>query len=745
MRDGVGAALALGSGMALGLLSIHCCSITSPCCFLGLLCREAALGPVRDNIGSDSHVIEIGTSREQASARREVDAAALPAEDELSVGQTYAVVLLCSVVHSNAYFALCTRTAIKQQRLAAAAAAAGCAAGCTAVELRSYHTTHPLIRRLSSRPSFRSCCVSYCLQHFLSTTLAPAPATAMEDIGPPPAACPHCGHDDPNEFLPMGGAYFCGACGKKLSTSTTFNTNRTNTQPPTSQPLTLAAAEESKEAAGDEAMATPTKESKDGDANKASGGMSSLFARLTSGGKAKRGEENKENAAPTGTPVASASVSQTSGSSMQTPTKLQPALTTPISNALSPSSSSSSALPSPLSASSAAVSSPMSPAAAAANLSNGFGATTPARSAATTTPQRFAATTPSRPAPTTPSAAGIQSTVSADGPTSPSSHSALAASIRAEVESQYTRDMALLNVECEQLHSRLLELTEERTSLQSMLDQSMNEYGAVVEDSVNKRNDYVAHVGILEAELSQLRQQRDHEATQLHTLQAQQAASRQQLDDSSHQVTQLTEQLSAANAEAEDWKTKYEQLRETATTKLKQSGNEYLSIRQREQEKDIALQGLQRELHVVSERERSLAARVRESDERSERERGDRQLVEEELQACRSDLVTYTRELAEVKRQADEYRARMEENGAIAMRYKEQVLEQRERSRREEKERRDGGGGADEQRQRLELMRVRGELERKENENRELMEMVEGLLAQVEQQKAEAHDHNETY
>ena len=328
---------------------------------------------------------------------------------------------------------------------------------------------------------------------------------------------------------------------------------------------------------------------------------------------------------------------------------------------------------------------------------------------------------------------------------SPQSYTAHSAS---DVEAGYQRDLQLLNLECEQLHSRLLEMTEERTSLQSMLDQSMNEYGAVVEDSVNKRNDYMANVGILEAELTQLRQQREYEAAQLQTLQSQIADARQQLDERSSQLAQLSEQYAAASGEAEEWKAKYEQLRETATSKLKQSGNEYLAIRQREQEKDITLQSIQRELHVVAERERSLAARVRDSDERSERERGDRQLVEEELQACRSDLVTFTRELAEVKRQADEWRARMEENGAIAARYKEQVLEQRERMRREEKERRDGGGGgggAEEQRLRVELMRMRGEVERKDNENRELMEMVEGLLAQVEQQKAEAHDHNETY
>ena len=575
------------------------------------------------------------------------------------------------------------------------------------------------------------------------------PSTAMEDIGPPPAACPHCGHDDPNEFLPMGGAYFCGACGKKLSA--TLFTTRT-TQPAPSQPPPPA-VEERKEEFGDEAMmATPTKDGRDGDASKAAGGVSGLFARLTSG-KAKRGagEENKENAAPTGTPVAASGsqISSSSGgssSSVQTPTKLLPALTPPTSSPLSPSSSSSTALPSPFSASSALASSPMSPAAATTNPTTSAAAT-PARSTVATTPQRFAAVTPSRPVPTTPSASTSVSS-SAAGPTSPSAQSASAASIRAELESQYMRDIQLLNVECEQLHFRLLELTEERNSLQSMLDQSMNEYGAVVEDSVNKRNDYVAHVGILEAELTQLRQQREQEATQLHALKWQTADIRQQLDERNQQLAQLTEQLTAASAEAEDWKGKYEQLRETATAKLKQSGNEYLAIRQREQEKDIALQAMQRELHVVAERERSLAARVKESDERSERERGDRQMVEEELQACRSDLVTYTRELAEVKRQADEYRARMEENGAIAMRYKEQVLEQRERIRREEKERRDGGGGgggADEQRLRLEVMRVKGELERKENENRELMEMVEGLLAQVEQQKADAHDHNETY
>jgi len=309
--------------------------------------------------------------------------------------------------------------------------------------------------------------------------------------------------------------------------------------------------------------------------------------------------------------------------------------------------------------------------------------------------------------------------------------------------------MQLLNLECEQLHSRLLELTDERNSLQSMLDQSMNEYGSVVEDGINKRNDYVAHVGILEAELNTLTQQRDTEAAQLHALQSTVGDVRQQLEDRTQQVAALTEQVAVAASEADEWKAKYEQLRETATTKLKQSGNEYLALRNREQEKDIALQSLQRELHTVSERERSLAQRVRESDERSERERGDRQLVEEELAACRSDLVAVSRELTEVRRQADEWRVRMEENGAIAVRYKEQVLEQRERIRRDEKEKRDGGGGGgggvEEQRLRLEVMRVRGELERKENENRELMEMVEGLLAQVEQQKAEAHDHNETY
>ena len=555
----------------------------------------------------------------------------------------------------------------------------------------------------------------------------------------------------------MGGAYFCGACGKKLSTSL-YSTNRASTQPsPPLPPLPLSLEEERKEEGGNEdgeLAATPVKGGKEGEEGgkgAGAGGMSGLFARLTSG-KAKRGagEENKENAAPAGTPVA-ASVTQPNSnsgntsslgasSSMQTPMKSP---LTSASNPLSPSSSSSTALPSPLSAPSPTPFNPMSPIA---------GNTTPARASVLATPQRYAPPIPSRTNPATPSASTSASSATAGAMSPSSQQSAVAASIRAEVEAEYSRDMALLNVECEQLHQRLMALTDERNALQSMLDQSMNEYSAVVDDSINKRNDYVAHVGILEAELNQLRQQRDHESTQLDHFHAQLTDTKQQLDDRSQQVALLTDQLTAATAEADEWKAKYEQLRETATAKLKQSGNEYLAIRQREQEKDIALQGLQRELHVLTERERTLAQRCKDSDERIDRERSDRQLVEDELQACRSDLVNFTRELAEVKRQAEEWRARMEENGAIAMRYKEQVLEQRERMRREEKERRDGGGGgggggggAEEQRLRLELMRVRGDLERKEGENRELMEMVEGLLAQVEQQKADAHDHNETY
>ena len=526
----------------------------------------------------------------------------------------------------------------------------------------------------------------------------------------------------------MGGAYFCGACGKKLtsSTPTSFDSRRAPSPAPHSPLLSPDAA--SKATAAKEAVTAAVEETKDGlvtpvkaKEEEPKGGM---FSRLLSGRK--KGEENKENTAPQPNspappPVISAAPTQ--------PPVASPllALVTPVkSSVTSPTSapSQASALPSPLS--------PPSPASVAA----AFPAPTPARPTATAATSRPAAVL--APFPSVAASREQQRPPSFSAPPASSStpDAGLVSSIRLQLQAEFDREQEILNMERDDLEQRLAALTAERDSLQQMVESALSDYQLLVEESQVRRNDYIANAGILEAEMAALRDRTDREAAQLHVTTQQLDDANRTVGDQAQQLDDLRAQLQAVTAELEELKARHGTLRDTATAKLKASAGEYMAIRQREQEKDILLHEIRRELQSAMEKNAIVGARCKEAEERSERLAGEVNALEEELRDTRNEMVGMSRELGEVKRVADEWKGRADENGAIAQRYKEQVLEQRERLRREEKERRDGGRGSDDgDRWRAEAGSLRAELEKKEAENRELMEMVESLIAQVEQQK----------
>ena len=574
----------------------------------------------------------------------------------------------------------------------------------------------------------------------------------MDDIGPPPASCSHCGHDDPTEFLPMGGSYFCGACGKKLTTTTSFDSKRVVS--PTATPAITAAqvlapatppiikteqpsamAEERKDG-----LVTPIKKVETEESKAGGGG---LLSRFTSARK--RGEENKENNAPPQSPSPAPSPltvnpsqpavpslsSSSPNSSLQTPIKASVASSPQPTSTPSPTASSQ---PSPSSF-------PLSPnpsSSSTAASTSSLPTSTPARTSAPIF-RATAAPSSSSPLPT----ATRDSRSSSSSTSSSADAAALTASIRRELQLQFEREQEILNMERDELEQRVSVLEGEREALQGMLETALADYQQLVDEQAVKRNDYMANLGILEAEMTTLRDRSDHDHSLLHHTTTQLDDTNRALAEHAALVDDLRAQLSAASAELDELKVRYGGLKDTATAKLKASAGEYMAIRQREQEKDIVLHEIRRELQSAMEKNGVVGGRCKEAEERAERMSGEVAALEEELRDTRAELVGMSRELGEVKRVADEWRGKAEEHAAIAQRYKEQVLEQRERMRREEKERREagrgggggGGGGGEEERWRAEALSLRGELERKEAENRELMEMVESLIAQVEQQK----------
>ena len=541
----------------------------------------------------------------------------------------------------------------------------------------------------------------------------------------------------------MGGAYFCGACGKKL-TPTSFDTSRTAlpslTPPPmpSTSPLTPAKSpplkalpsmtEERKEV-----VVTPVKEED--------------FRGVYSSGRRRGvGEENKENAAPS-----SLSPGQEGGWGT-TPVKGEGG----VEGVRSPSSASpvhasmpSSSMPHTFAVSPTQPTSPPSVTSTSSSSSRpSFTASSspplPSPSASTSREQhqqqqqqqqQRLQRTPS--VPSTPIAA------SASTPSASLPESSLVASIRRELRREFDLEQEILNMERDDLEQRVSSLTAERDQLQSMVEAALSDYQQLVDDTAVKRNDYRANMGILEAEMANLRERTDRENGQLRDATGQLEEANRVIQEQALLIEELRAQFQGVSGELEELKGRHSTLRDTATSKLKASAGEYMAIRQREQEKDILLHEIRRELQSAMEKNAIVGGRCKEAEERSERLGGEVSALEEELRDTRNELVGMSRELGEVKRVADEWRGRADESHAIAQRYKEQVLEQREKMRRDEKERRDGGRGGDEgERWRTEANHLRGELERKEAENRELMEMVESLIAQVEQQK---QDHDDTY
>jgi chromosome segregation ATPase len=114
---------------------------------------------------------------------------------------------------------------------------------------------------------------------------------------------------------------------------------------------------------------------------------------------------------------------------------------------------------------------------------------------------------------------------------------------------------------------------------------------------------------------------------------------------------------------------------------LKASAQEYMSIRQREQEKDILLSEIRRELQAATEQNIHQQTRLKETDEMCTKLKQEVHQLDNNFKATQHELINVTTQLTTITSAANEYKSQMEEYAAISQRYKTQLLEQRERIR----------------------------------------------------------------
>lgn len=287
-------------------------------------------------------------------------------------------------------------------------------------------------------------------------------------------------------------------------------------------------------------------------------------------------------------------------------------------------------------------------------------------------------------------------------------------------------------MERDELEGRLSTVTEEKQQLSVLLEQTMNGYQLLVEDSVMKKNDYTAQMGLVETELSTVREQYDHLIAEKEQIAAEYDMLHKSSVEHEALISSLQASLSETSNELDSMKNKYNTLRDTATNKLKLSAQEYLILRQREQEKDILINEMKRELHTSIEKIHIQSLRIKEYEESIERLNSEKTDYSTEFNNIQHELVQKNTALSSVMNEANEYHIKMDEYAAIAQRYKQTVLEQRERIRRMEKE---GGGSGESERVRVleaQIQQMRQELEQREAEKKELCEMVESLIGQAE-------------
>lgn len=235
--------------------------------------------------------------------------------------------------------------------------------------------------------------------------------------------------------------------------------------------------------------------------------------------------------------------------------------------------------------------------------------------------------------------------------------------------------------ECDSALQSTAALQAEKRDLTRTLEEMMDSYDKLVSEAAQRKADFMAEQGILETELSQLRSQFTAHKTELLSLREKHARLQSEQEEtlqlSNEQLT-LVEKLRGEN---DTFRTQYEKLHKQAQEKLSASAQEYRAVLQRIQEKDTSLSQLSAELEHERTRAQAaedLVSQLQLSATHATTRASTAETAAESLRLENLDLKAQLRGLSA---QLAETQQKLEESTGVSARYRDQVLEARERLR----------------------------------------------------------------
>jgi len=236
-------------------------------------------------------------------------------------------------------------------------------------------------------------------------------------------------------------------------------------------------------------------------------------------------------------------------------------------------------------------------------------------------------------------------------------------------------------MEFDTLEKSNTKLTEENKELHKTMEDLMNTLQKVVDEANARKNDFTAQVGILETEMSQLRSQFQAQKQTLTTVNAAHAKLQTDHDEQTQHLNEQTAQFDKLRTDYDTLRSQYDKLRGQAQEKLSASANEYRLLLAKNQEKDAIIQQLNADLQLAR-------TKAQQNEQRLHELESAHSATTQQCARAESNLATKTSELNELRTQLQtvnaqlmETRVKLDESQQVGDRYKAQVVEYREKLR----------------------------------------------------------------
>jgi chemotaxis protein MotB len=236
-------------------------------------------------------------------------------------------------------------------------------------------------------------------------------------------------------------------------------------------------------------------------------------------------------------------------------------------------------------------------------------------------------------------------------------------------------------MEFSELEKSNARLAAEKEEFQRTMEEMMDSYARLVEEANARKNDYTASMGILETEMATLRQQFQAQKTDLTSLRASHTALQAEHTELMTLSSEQLESLEGLRGENEALRNQYDKLHRQAQEKLSASAEEYRKVLARAAERDLEVQSLQADLD--SERSRAQAAEEIANQLNNAAAAAAQRMasVESAGEVARSEVAELRASLRSSAQALAETQARCDEAQQVGQRYKEQILEHREKMR----------------------------------------------------------------